>query len=148
MAIGNPITNENDFRINKFSPHQGQTLFTINNGYQIGKISVFRNGVRLTDGIDFTAADGSTVTLNSGCNISDDLVIEVLDTFSVADVTGGGGSGGPTGSGGDEVFFENENVITSNYTISSGKNAMSVGPVTLNSGVVVTIPGNQRWVVL
>ena len=146
MAIGNPITNENDFRINKFSPHQGQTLFTINNGYQAGKISVFRNGVRLTDGIDFTASDGSNVTLNTGCDLGDDLVIEVLDTFSVASVSGSGG--GPTGSGGDEVFFETEQVVTANYTLSSGKSAMSVGPVTLNPGVVVTIPASRRWVVL
>ena len=146
MAIGNPITNENDFRINKFTPNQGQTSFTINNGYQAGKISVFRNGVRLTDGIDFTASDGSNVTLNTGCDLGDDLVIEVLDTFSVASVSGSGG--GPTGSGGDEVFFENEQVVTANYTLSSGKSAMSVGPVTLNPGVVVTIPASRRWVVL
>tara|TARA_R100001443_G_scaffold17071_4_gene27559 strand:+ start:943 stop:1386 length:444 start_codon:yes stop_codon:yes gene_type:complete len=147
MAIGNPITSENNFRINKFGPHQGQTLFTINNGYQIGKISVFRNGVRLTDGIDFTASDGSTVTLNTGCDLGDDVVIEVLDTFSVANVSGGGG-GGPTGSAGDEVFHENEQVVTANYTLSNGKSAMSVGPVTLNAGVVVTIPASRRWVVL
>ena len=146
MAIGNPITSENDFRINKFGPFQGQTLFTINNGYQIGKISVFRNGVRLTDGIDFTASDGSTVTLNTGCDLGDDVVIEVLDTFSVASVSGSGG--GPTGSGGDEVFHENEQVVTANYTLSNGKSAMSVGPVTLNAGVVVTIPASRRWVVL
>jgi hypothetical protein len=146
MAIGNPITNENDFRINKFTPNQGQTSFTINNGYQVGKISVFRNGVRLTDGIDFTASDGSNVTLNTGCDLGDDLVIEVLDTFSVASVSGSGG--GPTGSGGDEVFFETEQVVTANYTLSSGKSAMSVGPVTLNPGVVVTIPASRRWVVL
>jgi hypothetical protein len=146
MAIGNPITNENDFRINKFTPNQGQTSFTINNGYQVGKISVFRNGVRLTDGIDFTASDGSNVTLNTGCDLGDDLVIEVLDTFSVASASGSGG--GPTGSGGDEVFFETEQVVTANYTLSSGKSAMSVGPVTLNPGVVVTIPASRRWVVL
>ena len=146
MAIGNPITNENDFRINKFTPNQGQTSFTINNGYQVGKISVFRNGVRLTDGIDFTASDGSNITLNTGCDLGDDLVIEVLDTFSVASASGSGG--GPTGSGGDEVFFETEQVVTANYTLSSGKSAMSVGPVTLNPGVVVTIPASRRWVVL
>ena len=147
MAIGNPITSENDFRINKFGPFQGQTLFTINNGYQIGKISVFRNGVRLTDGIDFTASDGSNVVLNTGCDLGDDLVVEVLDTFSVASVSESGG-GGATGSAGDEVFHENEQVVTANYTLSNGKSAMSVGPVTLEPGVVVTIPASRRWVVL
>jgi len=147
MAIGNPITSENNYRINKFGPIQNQTLFQINDGYQLGKISVFRNGIRLTDGIDFTASDGATVTFNDGCNLGDDVVIEVLDTFSVANVTGGGG-GGAGGSGGDQVFHENETIVTSNYTLSGGKSAMSVGPITLNAGVVVTIPGNRRWVVL
>jgi len=146
MAIGNPITSENNFKINKFGPSQGQTLFSINDGYQLGKISVFRNGVRLTDGIDFTASDGSTITLNTGCDLGDDLVVEVLDTFSVAGVSAGGG--GATGSGTDEVFHENEQVVTTNYEITNGRSAMSVGPVTLNPGVVVTIPANRRWVVL
>jgi hypothetical protein len=34
------------------------------------------------------------------------------------------------------------------YTITSGKNAMSVGPITVEAGVVVTIPSGSRWVIL
>ena len=56
--------------------------------------------------------------------------------------------GGATGGGGDQVFVENGVVVTTNYTLTTGKNASSVGPITINSGVTVTIPSDQRWVVL
>lgn len=55
---------------------------------------------------------------------------------------------GATGGGSDEVFIENNNIISSNYTISTGKNAVSVGPITINNGVTITIPNNSRWVIL
>jgi hypothetical protein len=56
--------------------------------------------------------------------------------------------GGATGGGGDEVFVENARVVTTNYTLSTGKSAESVGPITINSGVAVTIPSDERWVIL
>jgi hypothetical protein len=56
--------------------------------------------------------------------------------------------GGATGGGGDQVFVENARVVTTNYTLTTGKSAESVGPITINSGVTVTIPSDQRWVVL
>ena len=56
--------------------------------------------------------------------------------------------GGATGGGGDEVFVENARVVTVDYTLSTGKSAESVGPVTINSGVTVTIPSDERWVIL
>ena len=56
--------------------------------------------------------------------------------------------GGATGAGGDEVFQENSLIVTTSYTLSTGKNAMSVGPIQINSGAVVTVPSGQRWVVL
>lgn len=56
--------------------------------------------------------------------------------------------GGATGGGSDEVFVENGVIVTTNYTLSTGKNAESVGPITVNSGVTVTIPSDQRWLIL
>lgn len=56
--------------------------------------------------------------------------------------------GGATGGGGDQVFVENGVTVTTNYTLTTNKNAMSVGPITIDSGVTVTIPSDQRWVVL
>ena len=56
--------------------------------------------------------------------------------------------GGATGAGGDQVFVENGVTVTTNYTLSTNKNAMSVGPITINSGISVTVPSGQRWVIL
>ena len=59
-----------------------------------------------------------------------------------------GGGAGATGSGGDEVFVENERVVTTSYTLSTNKSAMCVGPLTINTGVTVTIPSGERLVIL
>jgi hypothetical protein len=56
--------------------------------------------------------------------------------------------GGATGGGGDQVFVENSRIVTTSYTLTIGKSAESVGPIIVNSGVVVEIPADQRWVVL
>jgi hypothetical protein len=55
---------------------------------------------------------------------------------------------GATGGGSDAVFVLNDKTITTSYTIASTKNASSVGPLTINSGVVITISSGSRWVVL
>ena len=46
------------------------------------------------------------------------------------------------------VIYENSLTISSNYTLTAGKNGFSVGPITVNSGVSVTVPSGQRWVVI
>jgi len=56
--------------------------------------------------------------------------------------------GGATGGGSDEVFVENGQNVTANYTIPSTKNAMSTGPITVDSGVSVTVSSGSRWVVI
>jgi hypothetical protein len=56
--------------------------------------------------------------------------------------------GGATGGGSDTVFIQNSKVITTSYSIPSTQNAMSTGPLTINSGVTVTVPSGSKWVVL
>ncbi len=56
--------------------------------------------------------------------------------------------GGATGAGGDTVFQENSIIVTTSYTLTTGKSASSVGPITINGGATVTVPGGYRWIVL
>jgi hypothetical protein len=56
--------------------------------------------------------------------------------------------GGATGGGSDQVFVENGQTVTSNYTIPATKNAMSTGPVSINSGITVTVSSGARYVVI
>ena len=49
---------------------------------------------------------------------------------------------------GDGVVVENYTTLTGTYTMTTGKNGMSVGPVTISSGSSFTVGSGQRWVVL
>ena len=72
-----------------------------------------------------------------------------LVTFEGYDGTAWGAiGGGATGGGSDDVFYENGQTVTTNYTLTTSKNAVSAGPVTINSGVTVTVPTGQSWVIV
>jgi len=55
---------------------------------------------------------------------------------------------GATGGGTDEVFYENDQTITTNYELTANKNAMSAGPLTINSSISVTVPSGATWVIV
>ena len=48
----------------------------------------------------------------------------------------------------NDVFWENAQTISSNYSITASKNAMTVGDITVNSGITVTVPSGARWYIL
>jgi hypothetical protein len=56
-------------------------------------------------------------------------------------------TGGATGGGTDAIFYENDQTVTTNYSITSGKNAGTFGPVTVDTGVTVTIPSGSVWTI-
>jgi len=87
MAIGNPITLTSNVasKVISVTATASQTLFTVTDGYRINAISVFRNGVRLVDSTDYTARDGSTVTLLTPATEGDTLEFQIFDDFRVAD---------------------------------------------------------------
>ena len=55
---------------------------------------------------------------------------------------------GAQGGGSDEIFWENDQTITQNYTITNGKNAGSFGPIAIQSGVTVTVGSGETWTVV
>ena len=86
MPIGRPVTltgNVAAKMINVLAT-AGQTSFTVEGGYRINQIAVYRNGVRLAQSRDFTANDGSTVTLLSAATVNDVIAYQIFDDFSVA----------------------------------------------------------------
>ena len=86
MAIGRPVTltgNVAAKMINVLAT-AGQTSFTVEGGYRINQIAVYRNGVRLAQSRDFTANDGATVTLVSAATVNDVIAYQIFDDFSVA----------------------------------------------------------------
>ena len=87
MAIGRPISLTPNVATQNFTvtATADQTSFTVTGGYRINELGVYRNGVRLVQGKDFTASDGSTVTLLSGATVGDLIEFVIFDSFNIAD---------------------------------------------------------------
>jgi hypothetical protein len=102
--------------------------------WEIGTGTFDATGGTLTRTPSESSASGSPI------NLTGDAVVFVaainLDLRSAA------------GGGFDEVFFQNDQVVTTNYTIPADKNAMSTGPITINPGVTVTVSTGARYVVI
>ena len=91
----------------------------------------------------FTA--GSASNLNSG-TLPGARFPSTLPAVDGSNLTGI--SAGATGGGSDEVFYENDQAVTTNYTITNGKNAMAAGPITINSGVTVTVGSGETLTIV
>jgi len=76
---------------------------------------------------------------------TDDTTFEGYDGSAWGAIGGGGGA---SGGGSDAVFYENGQTVTSDYSITASTNAMSAGPITINSGITVTIPSGSTWTIV
>ncbi len=82
------------------------------------------------------AVAGKQATIVSGTHI------KTINSVSIV------GSGNVVLGAVQDVFYENAQTVSTSYSISSNKSAMSAGPVTLASGVTITIPTGSRWVIV
>jgi hypothetical protein len=114
-----------------YAPKQSKTYVVINNSDST--LSLKGGPGSPTTGIAVAAGDSVLAAWDSG----------VGDFVKVA-----GGSGGATGGGANEVFFENDQTVTNNYTIPGNKNAGTFGPITVDSGVTVTVSSGAVWTVV
>ena len=127
MAIGNPITLTNNVASKNISvtATADQTLFTVTGGYRINQLAVFRNGVRLVDGSDFTARDGSTVTLVTAANLNDTIEFQIFEDFRVADAI---------------VTAEASQTISGELNVTGGVNiGIQSGGTDIATGVITAI---------
>ena len=119
--------------------------------FQAG-ISTFKNTT--VDDTGFLRLPTGTTALRPSAGISTQGMMRYNTTLSKFEgytypaETWGTLGGGAGGGGADEVFVENAMTITNDYELTSGKSASSVGPITINSGVTITIPSGQNWVIL
>jgi hypothetical protein len=60
----------------------------------------------------------------------------------------GGLGGGATGGGNDQIFIQNGQTVTTNYTITALHNAGTFGPISIDDGVTVTIPDGSTWSII
>ena len=105
---------------------------TVSNEITLGNTSTTKFRV---PGLNFIIKD-STAT---------DNYVLTVDASGEAGWEAAGGAGG---GGSDEIFWENGQNVTTNYTITNGKNAMSAGPITVDAGVTVTVGAGETWTVV
>jgi len=65
-----------------------------------------------------------------------------------APIGGGGGGGGATGGGDDQIFYENGQTVTTDYTLTTDFNAVTAGPISIDVAATVTIPASSTWTVV
>ena len=159
MAIGRPLNltaNVATKNINALATAD-QTSFTVAGGYRLNELGVYRNGARLVEGRDYTAIDGSTVTLLSAATLNDVIEFTVFDSFNVADaITAYEDSqtiNGDLNVGAAITMFSSSGIvsatkfygdgsnlsgITAGATLSAGSGAQRVVVTSLTSGTMTT----------
>lgn len=117
-----------------YAPQLSKTYVVINNCTDQSSVWV-RGGTSssYTTGVEIEAAGSALVAWDS----------TVSDFVKIA-----GGGGGAAGAGSNQIFFQNDLTVTGSYTIPNGKNAGTFGPVSINSGVTVTVPSGSVWSVV
>jgi hypothetical protein len=56
-------------------------------------------------------------------------------------------SGSARGGGTDQVFYENGTTVNYDYTVTANTNAASTGPITISTGITVTVPTTSTWII-
>lgn len=122
-------------------------------------VDVYLNGVHL-DSSDFTASNGDTITLGSGATVNDELVIRAFRAFTVTDTVSKASGGTFVGeitapqfqttntTVDTAVFRTNGKTVSEDTTIAATKNALGIGPLTIASGVTVTIASGGSLTIL
>ena len=90
---------------------------------------------------DAAAANGAGLTVaGANATITYDSTNDEWDLNKDINVTGSVRASQP--------FFTNSQTVTENHTVATGESAMAAGPVTVNSGVTVTVSSGSRWVIV
>jgi hypothetical protein len=139
----------------------GDDAITINDGGTIttsGDATVTGNLVlggsntelRFMEGSNYVGFEAPALSANKIWVLpsADGTADQFLKTDGSGNLSFGTLTGGATGGGSDTIFVENSRVMTTNYTLSTGKSASMVGTLTINSGVTLTIPSGERLVIL
>ena len=103
--------------------------------WEVGIGTYTSSGTTLSrDTVLSSSNSGSKVNFSAGTK-------DVFVTYPAGRTLTGGG-------GGIGALVVNNTTVTENYTVDTGTNAQSVGPITVASGVSVTVASGQRWLVV
>jgi hypothetical protein len=145
----------------KFTTLESTSTTTLSGGtangvaYLNGSKAVTTGAALAFDGTNLSVVTTGAVKLPSGTTVERPTPTTGMLRFNSTNTqfegysgTAWAGIGGASGGGGNPFVYENDITISVDYTITTNKNAMSAGPLTLNSGITVTVPSGSTWVVL
>lgn len=115
-----------------YAPKKSKTYVVINNCSDQSSVYICGGPTSPTTGILVAAGTAALVAWDD----------TVGDFIKVA------GGTGAAGGGNNQVFFQNDLNVTASYTIPTGKNAGTFGPITIDSGVSVTVPDGSVWTIV
>jgi len=119
------------------NPTNGDYFLVTLIGISGSPIEIVKCTARSTD--TFTVVRAQEGTTASAFNGGDQVQLRITAGVMNSAAQAGLASGGLT---------ENTQNISTSYTISTNRNALSVGPITVASGQAVTVPSGSRWVIL
>ena len=104
----------------------------------------------------FSSGGGQTLNFNNSTKfVTTNTGAIVTGVLTATSFSGDGSSlsnlpaGAPVGGAStNTVFFENDTAVAVNYQVTSGKNAMSAGPIAINAGIAVTVPSGCSWTIV
>ena len=108
------------------------------------------------DGSQLSGIDASALKFGAATKVQATNTGAVVTGILTATSFSGDGSslsnlpaGAPVGGAStNTVFFENDTAVAVNYQVTSGKNAMSAGPIQINTGIAVTVPSGSSWTIV
>ena len=108
------------------------------------------------DGSQLSGIDASALKFGAATKVQATNTGAVVTGILTATSFSGDGSslsnlpaGAPVGGAStNTVFFENDKAVAVNYQITSTKNAMSAGPISINAGIAVTVPSGCSWTIV
>lgn len=136
------------------STTKAATPSAVKSAYDLANAAIPKAGGTFTGDVTFNTTTATTLPVGSTAQRPTGASGMIRFNTTLTQFEGFNGTvwssvgGGATGGGADRVFQENDNTVTTNYTLSTNRNAVSAGPVTVNSGVTVTIPSGSAWVIV
>ena len=145
------------------APASGESFFGVilagadyvNSGANFPDGTLGAPSVTFTDDLDtgfFRGGSGVVTLTSNGTKVAQFPTTGGTSGYAmVSDGAGNlswGKAGGATGGGSDEIFYVNNQSVTQDYTLAATKNAGTFGPITINSGVAVTIESGATWTIV
>ena len=119
------------------------------------KIQAQASGAIFTGIHTFTTLHSTTATIGDYLDVGSNIKLGNAGVITATSFSGDGSAlsnlpaGAPVGGAStNTVFFENDTAVAVNYQVTSGKNAMSAGPIAINAGIAVTVPSGSSWTIV